>query len=88
MSFPNSNGTQEGCYRLYADFVNLNQLLKVQKHALPNINDFLALAHDSQRLSSLDVKDAFYNISVLEEDRHKLTISYLQVFVTIICQLG
>jgi len=66
---------KNGSYRLCADFVSLNKVLKVQKHALPNINDFLALAHGCQWFSSLDVKDAYYNIPVRVEDRHKLTIT-------------
>ena len=53
---------KNGSYRLCADFINLNKILKMQKHALPNINDFLALAHGCHWFSSPDVKDAYYNI--------------------------
>ena len=61
-------------FRLYADLVALNKILKVQKHSLPNINDFMSLAHGCNWFS-LDVKDAYYNIPVKESDRLKLTIT-------------
>ena len=35
----------------------------------------MSLAHGCIWFSSLDVKDAYYNISVKESDRHKLTIT-------------
>ena len=66
---------QDGSFRLCADLVALNKILKVQKHSLPNINDFVSLAHGCNWFSSLDVKDAYYNIPVKESDRHKLTIT-------------
>ena len=67
--------TKNGSYRLYADFANLNKILKVQKYALTNINNFLAPAYGCHWFSSLDVKDAYYNIPVRVEDRHKLTMT-------------
>ena len=66
---------KDGSFRLCADLLVLNKILKVQKHFLPNINDFMSLAHGCNWFSSLDVKDAYYNIPVKESDRHKLTIT-------------
>ena len=36
---------KSGGWRLCADFTQLNKLLKIQKYALPNINDFASVAH-------------------------------------------
>ena len=66
---------KDGSFRLCADLVALNKILKVQKHSLPNINDFMSLAHGCNWFSSLDVKDAYYNILVKESDLHKLAIT-------------
>ena len=65
---------QDGLFRLCADLVALNKII-AQKHPLPNINDFKSLAHGCNWFSSLDVKDAYYNIPVKEFDCYKLTIT-------------
>ena len=76
MVLPNCCGVKEdGLFRLCADLVVLNKILKLQKHSLLSITDFMSLAHGCNRFSSLNVKDAFYKISVKESDRHKLTIT-------------
>ena len=59
-------------WRLCADFTNLNKVLKTQKYALPNINDFAALAYGCKYFSALDVADAYYNVPVNPNHRHKL----------------
>ena len=66
---------KSGDWRLCADLTNLNKVLKMQKYALPNINDFAALAHGCKWFSALDVADAYYNIPVNPDHRHKLTIT-------------
>ena len=67
---------KDGSFRLCADLVALNKILKVQKHSLPNINDFMSLACSCNWFSFLDVKDACYNIPIKESDCHKLTITW------------
>ena len=64
-----------GTWRLYADFTNLNKILQTRKYALPYINDFTALAHGCSIFSSIDISDAYYNILIKPEDKHKLTIT-------------
>ena len=56
-----------GEYRLCADFVTLNKILKVPRYAILNINDFSAMAHGCSWFSSIDIKDAYYHISVRPE---------------------
>ena len=62
-------------YRLCADFVALNKILKVPRYVIPNINDFSAMAHGCSWFSSIDIKDAYYHIPVRLADTHKLTIT-------------
>ena len=64
-----------GEYRLCADFVALNKILKVPRYAIPNINDFSAMAHGCSWFSSIDIKDAYYHIPVHPADSHQLTIT-------------
>ena len=64
-----------GDYRLCADFVALNKILKVTRYAIPNINNFSAMAHGCSWFSSIDIKDAYYHIPVRPADSHKLTIT-------------
>ena len=40
---------KSGGWRLIADFTQLNKLLKIQKYALTNINDFASIAHGCKR---------------------------------------
>ena len=62
-------------WRLCADITGLNKVLKMQKYALPNINDFGSLAHELKWFSCLDIADAYYNIPVNPTHKHKLTIT-------------
>ena len=62
-------------YRLCADFVALNKILKVPRYAILNINDFSAMAHGCSWFSSINIKDAYYHIPVRPADTHKLTIT-------------
>ena len=66
---------KSGGWRLCADFTQLNKLLKIQKYALPNVNDFASIAHDCKWFSSIVIADAYYNIPVNPLHRHKLTIT-------------
>ena len=66
---------KSGGWRLCADFTQLNKLLKIQKYAIPNINDFASIAHGCKWFSSIDIADAYYNIPVNPLHKHKLTIT-------------
>ena len=66
---------KSGGWRLCADFTQLNKLLKIQKYALPNINNFASIAHGCKWFSSIDIADAYYNILVNPLHKHKLTIT-------------
>ena len=66
---------KSGGWSMCADFTQLNKLLKIQKYALPNINDFASIAHGCKWLSSIDIADAYYNIPVNPLHKHKLTIT-------------
>ena len=67
--------TDPGKYRLCADFVALNKVLKVKKYALPNVLDFASMASGCEVFSSIDIKDAYYMIPVSRSDSDKLTIT-------------
>ena len=64
-----------GGWRLCADCIQLNKLLKIQKYALLNINNFASIAHGCKWFSRIDIADAYYNIFVNSLHRHKLTIT-------------
>ena len=66
---------KSGTWRLCADFTNLNKILQTRKYALPYISDFTALAHGCSIFSSIDISDAYYNLPIKPEDKHKLTIT-------------
>ena len=66
---------KSGTWRLCADFTNLNKILQTRKYALPYISDFTALAHGCSIFSSIGISDAYYNIPIKPEDKHKLTIT-------------
>ena len=58
-----------------ADFTNLNKILRTHKYTLPNVQDFVNLAHGCKYFTTLDIKDAYYSISVRPADKHMLTIA-------------
>ena len=64
-----------GGWHLCADFTQLNKLLKIQKYAIPNINNFASIAHGCKWFSSIDIADAYYNIPVNPLHKHKPTIT-------------
>ena len=66
---------KSGTWRLCADFTNLNKILQTRKYALPYISDFTALAHGCSIFTSIDISDAYYNIPIKPEDKHKLIMT-------------
>ena len=62
----------------------LNEILKITRYSLPNINDFSFTAHRCSWFSSIDIKDEYYHIPVNPTGSHKLTITNpwkLQIFL-------
>ena len=66
---------KSGTWRICADFANLNKILQTRKYALPYINDFTALAHGCSTFSSIDISDAYCNIPIKPDDKHKVTFT-------------
>ena len=66
---------KNGSLRICADFTNLNKILRTHKYTLPNVQDFVNLAHGCKYFTTLDTKDAYYSIPVRPADKHMLTIS-------------
>jgi transposase InsO family protein len=57
--------------RLCIDARKLNEVTIKDEYPLPNINRILAQLRTSKFLSSIDLKDAFFQIPLSEESRHK-----------------
>ena len=64
-----------GKYRLCADFVSLNKVLKKTRYPLPNIHDFSVTSSGCHFFSCIDIVDAYYLIPFDPTCSHKLTIS-------------
>ena len=64
-----------GQYRLCADFVSLNKVLKKIRYPLPNIHDFSVMSSGCSIFSCIDIVDAYYQIPVDPSCSHKLTIT-------------
>ena len=66
---------KNGSFRMSSDFTNLNKILRTHKYTLPNVQDFVNLAHGCKYFTTLDIKDAYYSIPVRPADKHMLTIA-------------
>ena len=66
---------KNGSLRMCADFTNLSKILRTHKYTLPNVQDFVNLAHGCKYFTTLDIKDAYYSIPVRPADKHILTIA-------------
>jgi RNase H-like domain found in reverse transcriptase/Reverse transcriptase (RNA-dependent DNA polymerase)/Integrase zinc binding domain/Integrase core domain len=60
-----------GSTRLCIDARKLNEITIKDEYPLPNINRILAQLRSSKYLSSIDLKDAFFQIPLSQESRHK-----------------
>jgi len=60
-----------GSTRLCIDARKLNEITVKDEYPLPNINRILAQLRSSKFLSSIDLKDAFFQIPLAEDSRHK-----------------
>jgi len=57
--------------RLVSNLIALNDLVEKDPYCIPNIRDILRATQGSKWFTVLDIKEAFYNIEIEEEDKHK-----------------
>jgi len=57
--------------RLCADYRPLNEGTKKDRHPLPLISEALNMVGGAKYFTKLDIKDAYHNISIKEEDQWK-----------------
>lgn len=60
-----------GQYRFCVDFRKLNAVTKKDAYPLPYVSHILDRLRDARYLSSLDLKSAYWQVKVKEEDREK-----------------
>lgn len=67
---------KDGSVRICGDFkVTLNPVLDVDQYPLPKIEDIFASLAGGQQFTKLDLKNAYLQMTVREEDRPYLTIN-------------
>ena len=62
---------KDGEMRFCVDYRKLNSVTVGHAHPLPRVDDILDSLGNSQYFSTLDLKSAYWQISVDEKDRHK-----------------
>ena len=62
---------KDGEMRFCIDYRKLHSVAIGQAHPLPRVDDVLDSLGDAQYFSTLDLKSAYWQISVDEKDRHK-----------------
>ena len=62
---------KDGEMRFCIDYRKLNTVTTGQAHPLPRVDDILDSLGDAHYFSTLDLKSAYWQISVDEKDRHK-----------------
>ena len=62
---------KDGEMRFCIEYRKLNSVTIGQAHPLPRVDDILDSLGDAQYFSTLDLKSAYWQISVDEKDRHK-----------------
>ena len=60
-------------FRMCADFTNLNKMLRTHRYTLPNVQDFVNLAHGCKYFTTLDIKDAYYSTPFRPADNRHTT---------------
>ena len=55
--------------------MTVNPVLKVDKYPLPKIEDIFATQAEGKHFSKIDLRNAYFQMEVREEDRHFLTIN-------------
>ena len=67
---------KDGTVRLCGDFkVTMNPVLKVYKYPLPKIEDIFATLAEGKHFSKIDLRNAYLQMEVRDEDRHIFTIN-------------
>ncbi|XP_060077413.1 uncharacterized protein K02A2.6-like [Ylistrum balloti] len=67
---------RDGSIRICGDFkVTINPVLDVDQYPLPKIDDIFATLAGGQHFTKIDLRNAYLQMVVREEDRHYLTIN-------------
>jgi len=66
-------GLERGAPRLVINYKPLNKVLKWIRYPLPNKINLIKRIHDATIFSKFDMKSGYYQISVKEEDKYKIT---------------
>ena len=59
----------DGSYRIVSDFRQLNEQLRITTHDIPKVDTLLHYLQGSHVFSKIDVKNAFFGITLAEESR-------------------
>jgi hypothetical protein len=62
---------KDGTIRLCIDFRHLNKLVKKNQYSLPRITDILERLKGQRFFSTLDIKEAYYNMEIRNCDKYK-----------------
>lgn len=73
--FPIVNIRKPGKIRLCLDSRRLNAITKKDSHQLPHINGVLSRLQDTQFISKIDLKDAFFQIPLTNSSKEKTTFA-------------
>ena len=65
----------DGSWRVCGDFRSLNLVTKFDRYPLPSLTTFNARMAGSAVFSKVDLKRAYHQVPVHEDDRHKTTIN-------------
>ena len=66
---------KNGKLRRCVDYRALNEMTKKDRHPLPLINEALDRLSGAKYFSEFDIKDAYYNIRIIEGDERMTTFS-------------
>ena len=66
---------QDGSWRVCGDFKLLNSLTSFDKYPLPNLRNFNSKMAGCKLFSKIDLKRAYHQIPIVEEDQIKTTIN-------------
>lgn len=61
--------------RMVTDFRGLNEVIKVDRFPIPSMDMVLGSLRNSQYITTMDLKDGFFQVKVDPRDRHLLTVA-------------